>query len=432
MIYRWSADQPFKPNGIQRRSARLRVDEIETGFGRFCGSPHAIGVGSGTDTLAIILRALEIGSGDEVLVPAASAAPTAMAVTAVGARPVFVDVSSSDFTADVGAAETRRTARTRAVIEDASQAHGSDAPWGRCGTFGVAAAFSFYPTKNLGAYGDGGMIVTRDRELARKVRLLRNYDQRDSYVSETPGVNSRLDELQAALLRVKLIRMESWNRRRRDIAAIYRKGLEDLPVALQGETGSSNCHLFVAVTDRRDELRPFLASRDIPTRIHYPLALNQQNAFRSFDPQPCPNAERLCANVFSLPMHAHIRTADAHHVVRSVRDFFEQTSSRSNSWMEERQLPPILRTRKSGSALRPRPEVSGLPIPRPMPPVVIHRLPQSVFKRHTGSPACRCLELGPVGIHVADVDGPALFGKGNEAIGAATGNVRQQLGDRFQ
>jgi len=318
---------------------------FEDEFARYTRTAEAVAVGSGTDALTIALRALDVEPGDEVLVPSISAAATAMAVTAIGAKPVFVDVSSDDFNIDPALCLERKTARTKAVIpvhlygmpvrlkelsrlgvpilEDAAQAHGSDAPWGRCGAFGEVAAFSFYPTKNLGTYGDGGMIVTSDSAIATKARLLRNYGQRENYFSEILGENSRLDEVHAAILRVKLRKLDHWNNRRRAIAAKYRAALRNLPIGLQAETGSSNCHLFVVTTPKRDQLRAHLTEQNIPTLIHYPHPLHRQPAFAEFGPARCPNADLVCSRVLSLPMHAFLSDADAERVIDAVRGFFK-------------------------------------------------------------------------------------------------------------
>jgi dTDP-4-amino-4,6-dideoxygalactose transaminase len=268
-----------------------------------------------------------------------------MAVAAIGAKPVFVDVSLDDFNIDPARCLEGKTTRTRAVIpvhlygmparlkeiskaglpilEDAAQAHGSYAGWGRCGAFGQAAAFSFYPTKNLGAYGDGGMIVTSDTALANKCRLLRNYGQRENYSSEMLGENSRLDELHAAILRVKLRRLDEWNNRRREVAAKYREAFRDLPIRLQAETGASNCHLFVITTPDRNKLRAHLDELGIPTMIHYPYPLHRQNAFAEFQPARCPNADLLCARVLSLPMHAFLTDVEVDRVIDGMREFFK-------------------------------------------------------------------------------------------------------------
>jgi dTDP-4-amino-4,6-dideoxygalactose transaminase len=213
------------------------------------------------------------------------------------------------------------------IIEDAAQAHGSRASWGRCGAYGRAAAFSFYPTKNLGGYGDGGMIITSDTEIAERARLLRNYGQHENYASEIIGRNSRLDEVQAAILRIKLKRLDEQNRRRRAIAAIYRDAFKDLPVTLQEETGESNYHLFAVLTAERDRLRRTLAALGIPSLVHYPIPLTRQKAFAEFNPAHCPNADLICARVLSLPMNPSLSDGEVQRVIDGVRGFF-QTSSR--------------------------------------------------------------------------------------------------------
>jgi dTDP-4-amino-4,6-dideoxygalactose transaminase len=208
------------------------------------------------------------------------------------------------------------------IIEDAAQAHGSDAPWGRCGSGGIAAAFSFYPTKNLGTYGDGGMLLTSNPEFAQRASMLRNYGQRTNYVSEIPGENSRLDEMHAAILSVKLKRLDAWNQRRRDIAAAYRNGLSHLPVGLQTESGNSNYHLFVITSPQRDALQQHLRLKGIPSLVHYPVPLSCQPAFAEWEPAECPVADRLCNEVLSLPIHASLKDSEVQTVVRTLRDFF--------------------------------------------------------------------------------------------------------------
>jgi dTDP-4-amino-4,6-dideoxygalactose transaminase len=208
------------------------------------------------------------------------------------------------------------------ILEDAAQAHGSHAAWGRCGAFGQAAAFSFYPTKNLGTYGDGGMIVTSDPAIAARARLLRNYGQRENYSSEILGENSRLDELHAAILRVKLRRLDQWNNKRRAVAARYREAFSDLPVGVQAEAGSSNYHLFVITSPQREKLRAHLNEAGIPTSIHYPYPLHRQKAFAEFGPARCPNADLVCSRVLSLPMHAFLREGEVQRVIEGVRGFF--------------------------------------------------------------------------------------------------------------
>ena len=317
---------------------------FEEAFAQYCGTADGIAVASGTDALSIALRAFGVQRGDEVIVPAVSAAATAMAVAQIGAKPVFADVSLDDFNIDPASCLERRTARTKAVVpvhlygmparlkeiariapqilEDAAQAHGSDANWGRCGAFGRAAAFSFYPTKNLGTYGDGGMIVTSDSRLAKQCRLIRNYGQYQNHTADILGQNSRLDELHAAILRLKLRKLDDWNSRRRHVAKRYRAAFGELPVGMQAETGSSNRHLFVVTTPERDTLRAHLSDLNIPTLVHYPIPLHRQKAFSEFSPARCPNADLLCSRVLSLPMHAFLTAGEIDRVIEGVQSFF--------------------------------------------------------------------------------------------------------------
>ena len=321
------------------------LQSFEEEFARYCRAASGIGVASGTDAIRIALAAVGVRAGDEVLVPAVTAPATAMAVMQLRATPVFVDIDPDDFTMSPADAMEKRSSRTRAavpvhlygmparlkelsalrvpLIEDAAQAHGSDASWGRCGSFGTAAAFSFYPTKNLGGYGDGGMLVTSNADVTRQARLIRNYGQRENYFSEIPGDNSRLDELQAAILRVKLKHLDTWNTRRRNIARIYREGFAELPLKMQKETGRSNYHLFVVATAHRDALQSHLAANDIPTAVHYPVPLPRQKAFaelRNARSGHCPHADEFCAHVLSLPMHPSLAPHDVDRIVSEVRE----------------------------------------------------------------------------------------------------------------
>ena len=322
------------------------LQTFEEEFAHFCGASIGVGVASGTDAIRIGLAALGVRARDEVLVPAVSAAATAMAVTQLRAIPVFVDIRDDDFNIDPADADRKRSSRTKAIVavhlygmparlkelsqvgapllEDAAQAHGSDAPWGRCGSFGRAAAFSFYPTKNLGAYGDAGMLVTSELALGDRARLLRNYGDRDNQ-SQILGDNSRLDEIQAAILRVKLKKLETWNRKRRAIAETYRDALSNLPIGFQEQTGQSNYHLFVVTCSMRDRLRQHLASLDIPTLIHYPTPLPRHRAFAEYNPAHCPRADRLCQRVLSLPIHPGLAEHDVERVITGVRSFFNSS-----------------------------------------------------------------------------------------------------------
>jgi dTDP-4-amino-4,6-dideoxygalactose transaminase len=307
------------------------VAAFEAQFASSCGSSFAIGVGTGTDALAISLRALGIGPGDEVITSPLSAAFSALAIVMAGARPVFADIDSERLTIDpraVAAAVTERTAGVMpvhlygqpadmasicavaerhglAVIEDCCQAHLATCAGRPVGSFGAMAAYSFYPTKNLGALGDGGAITTNDEALAARAKRLRNGGQTDRYHHVEFGVNSRLDELQAAILRARLPFLQGWTDRRRALASQYRSALASLDtVAVPPEVDAGHVyHLFVVRSVVREAMQAHLRSCGIETLIHYPVPINRQRAMSSVDPAPCPIAARACDEVFSLPMY---------------------------------------------------------------------------------------------------------------------------------
>ena len=321
------------------------VAAFETEFADACGAGHAVGVGTGTDAIALILRALGIGPGDEVITTPLSAAYTALAVMMVGARPVFADIDPERLTLDPAAAERAVTPRTRAIlpvhlygqaadmdalqqvasrhslalVEDACQAHLATAGGQPVGTIGVAGAFSFYPTKNLGALGDGGAIVTGDGMLATRLRRLRNGGQTDRYHHLEPGLNSRLDEMQAAILRARLPYLRSWTERRRTVAAAYRAALVGARLNVLREFDAGHVyHLFVVRTKHRAELQQRLAADGIETLVHYPVPIPRQPALASQDPADCPEAARACEEVLSLPLHPGLTDQDVAAVAASV------------------------------------------------------------------------------------------------------------------
>ena len=307
------------------------VEAFEAEFARYCGVRHCIGVGNGLDALQLVLRALGIGPGDEVLVPAYTAVATWMAVSAVGARPVGVDVDPRSWTIDPARAAARVTGATRAilpvhlfgrtadmqavgavaaahgltVVEDAAQAHGARRGGRRAGSLARAGCFSFYPTKNLGALGDGGAITTDDDALADDLRRRRTYGWAERGVSELLGLNSRLDELQAAILRVRLRRLDGWNDRRRALAAAYATALADLPGVLAPPPDDEAVwHLYVAECDGRDERAARAAARGVATLVHYDPLPHLTPAYRALGHAPgdFPVAERLAARALSLPL----------------------------------------------------------------------------------------------------------------------------------
>lgn len=324
------------------------VEAFETEFAAACGAPHAVGVGTGTDALALILKALGIGPGDEVITSPLTAAYTGLAIMMAGARPVFADLDPARLTLDPAAAAAAVTPRTAALlpvhlygqaadgvafaalaerhglalIEDCCQAHLATCEGRPVGTLGVAGAFSFYPTKNLGALGDGGAVTTRDAALADRIRRLRNGGQTDRYHHVEPGVNTRLDEIQAAVLRARLAYLPAWTERRRRLAAHYRVALAGAPIDVLPVVDAGHVfHLFVVRTGRRDALQAHLKAGGIDTLIHYPIPLPRQAAFASARPQACPIADAACAEILSLPFYPDLADELADGVANAVRSF---------------------------------------------------------------------------------------------------------------
>lgn len=326
------------------------VDAFESEFADAMRAPHAVGVGTGTDAIALSLRALGIGPGDEVVTTPLSAAFTALAIMMTGARPVFADIDPLRLTldpakiaevigprtraivpvhlygqpADMTAIERLAARHDLAIVEDCCQAHLATAAGRPVGTIGIAGAFSFYPTKNLGALGDGGAVVTRDAALAARIRRLRNGGQTDRYRHQEFGVNSRLDELQAAVLRSRLTRLHRWTEKRRALARHYRAQLDGAPVDVPTEHDSGHVyHLFVVLVRERTELQAHLAADGIETLIHYPVPLPRQPALATSDPRDCPNAARVCEDVLSLPLHPGLTTQDVERVVERLKGHYE-------------------------------------------------------------------------------------------------------------
>jgi dTDP-4-amino-4,6-dideoxygalactose transaminase len=324
------------------------VQAFEREFAQFCGVKHGIGVSDGTSALHVILRAMDIGPGDEVITVPYTFIATAEAILLVGARPVFVDIDPHSYLMDVGQIEAKITANTRAimpvhlygqtadmdainalaqryglkVIEDACQAHGALYK-GRCaGGLGDAASFSFYFSKNLGGYGEGGFITTNDDELAHKLRMLRDHGSERRYYHDLVGMNARLDELQAVILRVKLPHLEEWNECRRQNAARYNALLRGLPLILPACCPENKhvYHLYVVRTARRDELQAYLKEQGIATGIHYPVPLHLQRALKElgYRAGDFPVAEGVAGEVLSLPMYPELSDEQAHFVAAKV------------------------------------------------------------------------------------------------------------------
>jgi dTDP-4-amino-4,6-dideoxygalactose transaminase len=321
------------------------LEAFEREFAAYHGTGlEAVGLGSGTDALRIGLLALGVHEGDEVLVTANAGVPPAAAIVAAGGVPVFCDVDPTTHTLDPDEIDRRVTPRAKAIVvvhlyghaasmdaiverahsrglkvlEDCAQAHGAQHAGKLVGTWGDAAAFSFYPTKNLGALGDAGALLTSDPRVADAARLLRMYGWRHKYVSELHSTVSRLDELQAAMLRVKLAHLDDWNATRRSLAARY---LQGLPAGLQAPPRGGVFHLFVIQSPQRDALKAFLAERGVSTDIHYPLPAHQQTPYAQYATGPLPNTERLSQHVLSLPLYPELQTADVDYVLDQLRAY---------------------------------------------------------------------------------------------------------------
>lgn len=328
------------------------VEAFENEFAAYCGVRHCIGVSNGLDALELILRGYGIGAGDEVIVPANTFIATWLAVSRTGALPVPVEPDEPTYTIPADEVEKAISPRTRAVmpvhlygqpadmepicevarrhglkiIEDAAQAHGAQYRGRRVGSLGDAAAFSFYPGKNLGALGDGGAVTTDDTALAQRLRRLRNYGSAVKYRHETMGFNARLDEVQAALLRVKLTRLDDWNQRRRGIAARYRKELPQSSLLVRPhvrEDVEPVWHLFVIRHPRRDELQQHLARAGVETLIHYPIPPHRSGAYadRGFREGDFPITDQIAATVLSLPIGPHLTAGMQARVLEAVRSF---------------------------------------------------------------------------------------------------------------
>lgn len=325
------------------------LEAFEAEFAAYCGARHCIGVGNGLEALHLILRAMEIGQGDEVIVPAHTYIATWLAVSYAGAVPVPVEPDENTFNIDPTRIEAAITGRTRAimavhlyglpadmdpineiaqryglrVLEDAAQAHGARYRGKRTGNLGDAAGFSFYPGKNLGAMGDGGAVVTNDEDIADRVRVLRNYGSRVKYHNEVKGFNSRLDELQAAILRVKLMKLDEWNDRRREVAARYCRelnGVVDLPdIPAWGE---HVWHLFAARHPERDKIRTCLEQRGIGTLIHYPVPPHLSEAYSGLvQPGVLTISESMAKTVFSLPIGPHMKESEVAMTMEAMASF---------------------------------------------------------------------------------------------------------------
>jgi dTDP-4-amino-4,6-dideoxygalactose transaminase len=327
------------------------VEAFEQEFAAFVGTDHCVGVGNGLDAIELALRALDIGPGDDVIVPSNTYIATWLAISRVGAQVVPVEPDPRTFNIDPARVQEAITTKTRAIvavhlygqpadmtalrevaatrgirlIEDAAQAHGSAAKGRRAGSLGDAAAWSFYPAKNLGALGDAGAVTTNDPAVAERVRVLRNYGSRTKYVNDVRGVNSRLDELQAAILRAKLPFLVDWNARRRSVAAAYLVGLNDTDLELPWVAPDMEpvWHLFVVRSLKREALRRHLSSHGVETLIHYPIPPHRQDAYADLEmPEGTfPISERIHRECLSLPIGPHMTEGQVAHVISAVNSF---------------------------------------------------------------------------------------------------------------
>lgn len=337
------------------------VQAFEDEFAIFVEADHCVGVGNGLDAIELALRALGVGPGDEVIVPSNTYIATWLAVTRVGAHVVPVEPDIDTYNIDPSRVERAVTDRTRAIIavhlygqaadieplqrvasarslwlvEDAAQAHGATYRGKHVGSLADAAAWSFYPSKNLGALGDGGAVTTNDSAVADKVRVLRNYGSREKYVNAIIGVNSRLDELQAAALRAKLPVLAEWNNRRRRVAERYLAALADLPIVLPAKGAGTDhvWHLFVIRCADRDRLQQHLAANGIETLLHYPVPPHMQEAYRhlAITEGALPVAEAIHRECLSLPMGPHLRDDQVGLVIDAVRSFDFAPMSKSKA-----------------------------------------------------------------------------------------------------
>lgn len=330
------------------------VQALEKEFAEVCGVKYGIGVSDGTQALHVILRAMGIGPGDEVITVSHTFIASVEAIVLAGARPVFVDVCPDTYLMDVNQVKSKITDHTRAilpvhlygqtvdmdplldiakrhhlrVIEDACQAHGAEYKSRCAGSIGDAGAFSFYFSKNLGGYGEGGFITTNDPELYRKMRMIRDHGSEVRYQHELIGLNARLDEIQAVALRVKLPHLMAWNERRREIACRYNELLKDLPVVTP-TTAAENCpiyHLYVIRAEKRNELQAFLKEKGVFTGIHYPIPCHQQKAleYLGYRKGDFPVTDRITEEILSLPMHAEMDEQQIDYVVACVKEFSEK------------------------------------------------------------------------------------------------------------
>jgi dTDP-4-amino-4,6-dideoxygalactose transaminase len=328
------------------------VQSLESNFAAYCGTGFGIGVGSGTDALHIALRACGIGPGDEVITVSHTFIATVEAILLAGARPVLVDIDADTYTMDPSQIEKKINKRTKAiipvhlyghpanmgpilemakafnlkVIEDACQAHGAEYQGRRTGSLGDIGCFSFYCTKNLGGYGEGGIITTSDPELARICRMLRDHGQNAKYYHSLMGVNGRLDEIQAAVLNVKMPHINDWTEKRRSIARVYNASLPTKIIKPQEMSWARHVyHVYVVRTSNREQLREWLGSKGISTGMHYPVPVHLQEAWRHYSGETysLPVTEKIIGEILSLPMYPELTDEEVSYICECIQEFAE-------------------------------------------------------------------------------------------------------------
>src|SRR5450830_300710 len=328
------------------------VTRFENNFSNYLGAKYAVGVGSATEALFLALKAIGIKNGDEVITVANTAVPTVSAIDFAGAKPVFIDIEETSYNINPKRIENRITLKTKAiipvhlygnpcnmdsiiqiaqkydlkVIEDSAQAHGAQYKGKKVGTFGDFGAFSFYPSKNLGANGDAGMVVTNNEEFAKKIKLLRNYGFEDRYKSIIRGFNSRLDEIQAALLDFKLTKLDEWNLKRKQISDMYSKGLKGLPIILPSAAPENKhvFHLYVIRVKQREKFMKFISDEGVGTIIHYPIPIHLQPAYKYLNYKKgfLPVTEKVAEEIVSLPIFPDLEDNEVEYVIKSIKKFF--------------------------------------------------------------------------------------------------------------
>ncbi len=326
-----------------------KLEKFEKEYAEYCGTKYCVGVGNGLDALRLILQACDIGEGDEVIVPSNTFIATVLAISYVGAVPVFVEPDINTLLINPDLIEEKITSRTKAIMvvhlygrladmekiieiarkhslkvfEDSAQAHGAQRNGVKAGAWGDAGAFSFYPGKNLGALGDAGAVTTNDRELAEKVRALGNYGSKIKYKHEYKGVNSRLDELQAAFLSVKLKNLDKWTEERQAIADKYYNGIKNKKITLPLYTKENVYHIFPVLSDERNELQKYLEEKGIHTLIHYPTAIHLQEAYKDMvlKKGAYPLAEKICDTELSIPLYPGMTDGEIQYVIDCINEF---------------------------------------------------------------------------------------------------------------